>query len=298
MSSDYKDQWNEYLTHITASLEASLAARHDTDEPFLEALRYSVLGGGKRIRPVLCLASCEAAGGNATDALPAGCALELIHAYSLVHDDMPCMDDDDERRGQPTVHRKYGEAIAVLAGDGLQAEAFRLVGDRRLWATNVSPEVQLQVVREVAQAAGIAGMVGGQFIDVSARENDLGVEQLRRLHRLKTGALIRAAAVCGGLIAGAAPLEIAALSQYGAAVGALFQLTDDLLDLIQSQEEGVGIDRADREAAVNFAVILGEDRLRAEVDQRLVEALDAVEVFAPKHQFLRSFAEQIANRKV
>jgi len=293
---EFKTRWDQYVQSTNAALERFLAPRRDVPEAFVEVLQYSVLGGGKRVRPVMALACCAAAGGQADHALPPACALELIHAYSLVHDDLPSMDDDAERRGQPTVHIKYGEAVAILAGDGLQAEAMRIVSDRRFWEPTISAEVQLQVGREVAHAAGVAGMVGGQYIDITAREGSLTQEALAHLHRLKTGALIRAAAVCGGLIAGAAPLEVAALSRYGAAMGQLFQITDDLLDLIQARAEDVGEDRAHKEQAVNLAMSFGEEATRTQIDQLLEEAVDAISVFAPNEGFLSRFAHSIATR--
>lgn len=291
----FDTRWNQHLSAVESALDSALQARHDLDPGFLEVLRYSVLGGGKRVRPVLCLAACEAAGGKAEDALPAACAIEFLHAYSLVHDDLPAMDDDDERRGQPTVHRKWDEATAILAGDALQAEAFLLVSDRRNWSPRVSIESQLQIVREIAASVSSSGMVGGQAIDIAARERRLENPDIDQLHALKTGALIRAAALCGSLVSGAAPLEVAAMAQFGAALGRLFQLTDDLLD-VDELEEGATAADAGGEAAVNYYFVLGEDALKEAIRKTEMECIEAVDVFAPRDRFLKDFASKIANR--
>jgi len=286
--------WDTLREEVNTALDAALRPRRDLDPTLLEIMRYATLGGGKRVRPVLCLATCEAAGGQREHALPAACALEMLHAYSLVHDDMPCMDDDDERRGQPTVHRKWDEATAVLVGDALQAEAFLQVSDRRKWP-ETSPEAQLQVAREVAACVSASGMVGGQYIDITARSRRLDRAGVETLHRLKTGALIQSAAVCGGVVAGATPLEVAALSRFGASLGQLFQLVDDLLDAKELEAAG-GIEANPEEAAVNFYTLLGEDALRAAIDETADNARNAVDVFAPRDEFLRLFVDKMATR--
>jgi geranylgeranyl diphosphate synthase type II len=186
-----------------------------------EAVRYSLLSGGKRIRPRLCLAAARCAGGDPVEALPAAAALELVHAFSLVHDDLPALDDDDQRRGRPTSHVRYGEAVAVLVGDALLNGALRLVSER----LDAPPEVRLAVVLEITR--GVAGMIDGQYLDVTADGlPDHG--QLVRIHRLKTGALIEASTVCGALVA-AAP-DVAPYRALGAELGLLFQIVDDILD--------------------------------------------------------------------
>jgi geranylgeranyl diphosphate synthase type II len=282
-------QWAAFAAQAEAHLSTLLSPRPDLPDAFLPVLRYSVLGGGKRIRPVLCMAAAQAAGAPPTHGLTPGCAIELIHAYSLVHDDLPSMDNDDERRGQPTVHRKFDEPTAILAGDGLQAEAFILLADPAQFPPQTPPSTQLAIIAQVAHAAGNAGMVGGQFLDIQARTTPLDLPALRTLHRLKTGALIRAACVCGGLAAQADADALQALTTYGAAVGQIFQLTDDLLDFRAAQVDA-------EEAAVNFAAILGEPDIQQEINLQLDAALLAASHFSPNDDFLRAFATAMATR--
>jgi farnesyl diphosphate synthase len=194
-----------------------------------EAMRYAVLDGGKRLRPLLVLAACEAVGGNPEAALRAACAVELIHAYSLVHDDMPCMDNDVLRRGKPTVHVRFGEAQALLAGDALQALAFELLTPED---SAMPADMQARLCRMLAQAAGCQGMAGGQAIDLASVGQPISSAQLHEMHRLKTGALLQASVMMGaacGMPGGAAQL---ALADYGAAIGLAFQVVDDVLDVV------------------------------------------------------------------
>lgn len=291
----FEDQWNAHLARIKTTLEAWLSPRRDLPEALGAVLRYAALGGGKRIRPVLACAASQAAGGAPEWGLPSGCALELIHAYSLVHDDLPSMDDDDLRRGKPTVHKAYGEAVAILAGDALQSEAFFQLAQARNWHHSISGEVRLRVISEVARAAGSSGMVGGQHIDIAARDRALDRLALEQLHRLKTGALIHAAAVTGGMVAGAGAAELAALSRYGDAVGLLFQLTDDLLDY--REEQAAGKTLSEEEAAVNFIALLGADAVATEIERLKETCLEAAAVFAPRDGFLKAYAQRIARRE-
>jgi geranylgeranyl diphosphate synthase type II len=193
-----------------------------------EAMRYSLLAGGKRIRPVLALATARAVGEDPTRVLPLAAALELIHTYSLIHDDLPAMDDDDLRRGRPTCHKAFGENVAILAGDGLYAEAFRHV----LTAQEGDPAALLGAVRRLAAATGVNGMVGGQYLDVTERA-PAGAEGLRHLHELKTGGLIEASILCPlMLVSGAEPARIEAFRDFASELGVLFQIVDDILDVI------------------------------------------------------------------
>jgi geranylgeranyl diphosphate synthase, type II len=196
-----------------------------------EAMRYSLLAGGKRIRPVLALATARALGSEPQSVLPAAAAIELIHTYSLIHDDLPAMDDDELRRGRPTCHIAYGENVAILAGDGLFAEAYRLVLERQ----EGDAERVLAALRELSRAISVAGMVGGQFIDVSA--GDLDADELRHMHELKTGRLITASVTCVPLLLGSPAAVVASLRDYAGELGVLFQIVDDILDVTASQEE-------------------------------------------------------------
>ena len=219
-----------YPEQLREQVEAYLADLRFAEEPAAqgleEAMRYSLLAGGKRIRPVLALATAKAIGTDPTTVLPLAAALELIHTYSLIHDDLPAMDDDDLRRGRPTCHVKYGEDVAILAGDGLYAEAFKHILNHQ----QAEPQNLLEAVCELASATGVNGMVGGQYIDVAGRAAP-GPEGLRRLHELKTGRLIGASVVCVLLLAGAGETATVAYRRFAGELGVLFQIVDDILDV-------------------------------------------------------------------
>ncbi len=239
-----------------------------------EAMRYAVLDGGKRLRPLLVLAAAEAVGGHAGAALRAGCAVELIHAYSLVHDDMPCMDNDILRRGKPTVHVQFGEAAALLAGDALQALAFELLAPAD---ADIPDAVQARLCRLLAQAAGQAGMAGGQAIDLAAVGKSLTEDELRHMHRLKTGALLQASVMMGAACGEADPRATQALSDYGAAMGLAFQVVDDILD-VTADSATLG-KTAGKDAAQDkptYVSLLGLDRARAYAAERLEQARGAL----------------------
>jgi farnesyl diphosphate synthase len=225
------DHWaREQLRAVEAALEAWVPA--DTPAGLGEAMRYGVLDGGKRLRPLLVLAACDAVAGHAAAALRAAVAVELIHAYSLIHDDMPCMDNDVLRRGKPTVHVKFGQAQAMLAGDAMQALAFEVLtpppGDG---ANGVALPLQARLCALLARSAGHAGMAGGQAIDLASIGKPLSEEALRDMHRRKTGALLQASVLMGAACGDAAPSALAALADYGSAVGLAFQVVDDILDV-------------------------------------------------------------------
>lgn len=296
MNPSYLDATVALRALVDAALETRLGCLDGADgavpDVLAHAMRYAVLGGGKRVRPVLALAACEAVCGEPAAALPVGCALELIHAYSLVHDDLPDLDDDDERRGQPTVHVRYGVPTAILTGDALLTEAFRILADPQ-W--DVPPETQVRAIALVAEAAGAAGMVGGQQYDIDAARVAPTVEGVGQLHAMKTGALFRAAVVGGGIAAGASDDELDALERYGRAVGRAFQLTDDLLDLLEAPGDATGDAHED---AVNLAVHLGPAAVRAEAAEQVDRALDAVARFGSRADVLRVIARFVRDRDV
>jgi farnesyl diphosphate synthase len=252
----------------------------DTVAGLGQAMRYAVLDGGKRLRPLLVLAACDAVRGNACAALRAACSVELIHAYSLVHDDLPCMDNDVLRRGKPTAHVRFGEAQALLAGDALQALAFELLTpEPEECAAAVPAAMQAALCRLLARAAGSEGMAGGQAIDLASVGLALTEAQLRHMHRLKTGALLQGSvemgAACGGVIA---PRGLAALRDYGAAVGLAFQVVDDILD-VTADSATLG-KTAGKDAASDkptYVSLLGLDGARAQARQLLAQALGALE---------------------
>lgn len=247
-----------------------------------EAMRYSVFAGGKRLRPVLLLASCEVVGGDSSRALPYACALEMIHTYSLIHDDLPAMDDDDFRRGRATSHRVFGEAMAILAGDALLTEAFRVMASQE--ARNGLPEgVVLEVIEEIAKAAGVQGMVGGQAVDVEAEDREVDLETVRWIHRHKTASLIAAAVRAGALIGGATPEELDALSRYGEAVGVAFQVVDDIIDH--------GEDKT-----ATYPCLVGLGQAKEEAKKLLEEALKALEPLGERAAPLRAIAHLMVER--
>jgi geranylgeranyl diphosphate synthase type II len=222
-----------------------------------EAMRYSLLAGGKRIRPVLALATARALGNDPAGVLPAAAAIELIHTYSLIHDDLPAMDDDELRRGRPTSHMVYGESVAILAGDGLFAEALRLFCERQ----QGPPERVLEALRELVRATGVGGMVGGQYVDVT--ESDIDPAALRRLHELKTGKLIAASVTVPLVLAGVGEPETIHYRRFAAELGVLFQIVDDILDVTGSDEE-LGKPRGsdERHGKVTYVSLFGLERAR------------------------------------
>ena len=260
-----------------AEVEAALShwVAEDAPERLSDAMRYAVLDGGKRLRPLLVLAACEAVRGNPEAALRAACAVELIHAYSLVHDDMPCMDNDVLRRGKPTVHVKFGEAGALLAGDALQALAFELLAPE---GDAVPAAIQARLCRLLARAAGHEGMAGGQAIDLASVGLALDESALRRMHRMKTGALLQGS-VMMGVACGEAPATAQdALRNYGAALGLAFQVVDDILDVTQDSAtlgKTPGKDAA--QSKPTYVSLMGLAGARAHADDLLAQALAALD---------------------
>lgn len=256
-------------------VEAALSQTVSAAEPALlwQAMAYSVVGGGKRIRPLLCLFSSEAVGGQRESAMPAACAIELIHTYSLIHDDLPALDNDDWRRGRPSNHREHGEAMAILAGDALLALAFDLLATQ----TGVNPTTQVTVIGELARAAGPAGMCAGQVLDMQGEEAVQTLDQIMTVYRLKTGALIRAAVRMGALLGGADSTQLAALTVYAEALGQAFQIVDDLLDLtgsLDSLGKTPGKDLIQQKRT--YPALMGMEAAQARATEDLNTALSAL----------------------
>ncbi len=261
-----------------------------------QAMRYSLFAGGKRVRPILAIAAAEALGARTADLLPIAGTLELIHTYSLIHDDLPAMDNDDFRRGQPTCHKKYGEAIAILAGDGLLNMAFEVLSDpRRLKA--VPANKMMAIIKEIATASGVYGMVGGQVVDMESEGKEVDIPTLEYIHTHKTGALIRASVRTGALYAKAGKRQFTALTRYGELVGLAFQIADDILDLTGTQEEigkDVGSDlKKDKKTYPSFYGLEESRRRAIEVADKAVLALKG---FDRKADPLRELAKYIINR--
>ena len=279
----YRETYQAYL----AAIEHYLGGLFLGDRPYgqlQEAMRYSLLAGGKRVRPVLTCAFAELFGGEWEKAVPLGCALELIHTYSLIHDDLPCMDDDDLRRGKPTCHKVYGETLAVLAGDALQPEAFAILAA----AEGLSAQQRIDAVAVLARAAGGDGMVAGQVLDLDGKCRSR--EQVELLHSLKTGAMIAAAAELGCVAANAAPEQRQAARDYAREVGLAFQIRDDMLDVIADQTEfgkPIGSDR--EEGKTTFVDLIGLDGCEREVAACTGRAKAALSDF-PGNGFLLELA--------
>lgn len=276
---------------LTASLgDAAIPAR------LAASMRYSLEAGGKRLRPILVMAGAEAVGGQAADVMPCALALEMIHTFSLIHDDLPAMDDDDLRRGLPTNHKQFDEATAILAGDGLFAEAFWLLSDPTLVAS-VDATTLLTVIRDIAGSSGSRGMVGGQQLDIDAEHQTLSEALVARLHAYKTGALMRVSIVSGARLAGASPEAVAQLTTYGEAIGLAFQIADDLLSIESSAEalgKPVGNDAACAKAT--YPAMLGTAKARAKMAALTAEAIAAVASLSGDTEPLRMIAEYVVSR--
>jgi geranylgeranyl diphosphate synthase, type II len=288
---------NEYLKSrralVDATLDQHLPPAHTPPARIHEAMRYAVLGGGKRIRPIVAIAAAEACGAEVEKLLVPIAALELIHTYSLVHDDLPAMDDDDLRRGRKTTHVVYGEAIGILTGDALLTEAFA-------WLARpvVDAERQLRAIREVASAVDSRGMIGGQVADMEGTSVEGTIEQLEFIHRNKTGKLLTASVVLGGLLAGAGEDVIGALRRYGDAVGLAFQIVDDLLDVEESAVtlgKTAGKDVAQQK--LTYPALLGPETARAQVQALQAAAIENAGMIVGPVNYLAEIARFICERR-
>jgi geranylgeranyl diphosphate synthase type II len=293
---------DSYLKERAALIDQALAqtvVQHEGPAATLyQAMRYSLLGGGKRLRPILALASSEAVGGTANDAVGLACAVEMIHTYSMIHDDLPCMDDDDLRRGRPTNHKVYGEAIATLAGDALLTDAFKVLA-RSLNGARASHSVVLETVAELSEAAGSAGMVEGQAIDLLGEGKPMDLAQLEYLHSKKTGALFMVAVRGGARLGGASARQVENLSAYARAFGLAFQVIDDLLDVESSAEQmGKRTQKDHVRGKATYPALLGVERTRELARQLAVRAHVALESFGETVEPLRHLAAFAVERKL
>ncbi len=268
----------------------------ETEPPLIHrAMRYSVFAGGKRIRPILCLAAAEACGGDADAAMPAACAVETLHTYTLIHDDLPCMDDDSLRRGRPTSHKMFGEGIAVLAGDALLTEAFALLirtPENDVYST-------ADYVRELAEAAGSRQLIGGQTLDLESEGRPLSPDELRTIHNGKTAALLTASLRLGGMSAGCRPSLLRALTDFGLKAGLAFQIIDDILDVTSTPElMGKTIGKDVRDAKATYPALVGLDRAREEARELVQGARSALDAFpAAGKETLAALNDYLFNRK-
>ncbi|GFE58946.1 polyprenyl synthetase family protein [Geobacter sp. AOG1] len=295
---DLKSYLKERCRLVDEALDRYLPREDELPSSLHRSMRYSVFAGGKRVRPILMLAACEAAGGTIDQAMPAACAMEMIHTYSLIHDDLPAMDDDDFRRGNPTNHKVFGEATAILAGDALLTEAFILLSNPESGA-DLPPRERLAVIQEIARCAGSRGMVGGQVVDMESEgKKEIDLPTVQYIHTHKTGALIKASVKAGAILGGAGEAEVAAFTRYGETIGLAFQIADDILDIEGTTEEigkDAGSDEARGKATYPAVVGLAESKRRA---AELTDmALAALDLFDAKADPLREIAKYIVYRK-
>jgi geranylgeranyl diphosphate synthase type II len=261
-----------------------------------EAMRYSLFAGGKRVRPILAIAAAEALGAKTSDLLPVAGSLELIHTYSLIHDDLPAMDDDDFRRGRPTCHKVYGEAMAILAGDGLLNLAFEVLSDPRRTKA-VSANRLLSIIREIGTASGVHGMVGGQVVDMQSEGRDIDFPTLEYIHTHKTGALIRASVRVGALYAKASEKRLKVLTRYGEMVGLAFQIADDILDITGKQDEiGKDVGSDLKKGKKTFPGFYGLEGSRLRANEVADKAIHSLRDFDGKADPLRELAKYIVQR--
>jgi len=294
---DLKEYLKKRCEIVDKALDQVLPKGDELPSSLHSSMRYSVFAGGKRVRPILMLAACEAVGGNPAAAMPAACAMEMIHTYSLIHDDLPAMDDDDFRRGNPTNHKVYGEATAILAGDALLTEAFILLSHPE---EGGGPAARLRVIQEIAQASGSHGMVGGQVVDMESEGGSVEIDLalLSYIHTHKTGALIRASVRAGAILGGADEAALTALTRYGEAVGLAFQIADDILDMEGTTEE-LGKDAGSDEARgkATYPRLVGLDASKKRARELVDLALDSLSRFDERAEPLRAIASYIVQRK-
>ena len=288
-----KEEWARRRALLEEGLLRELREDEAFDARLAESMKYSLMAGGKRLRPILLMAAADAAGGHGDDYLASACALEMIHTYSLIHDDLPAMDNDDYRRGRLTNHKVYGAGLATLAGDALLTLAFEVL----LRQKGVSPETLVRVVREISTAAGPEGMVGGQALDLESEGKHIDRDTLRRMHMAKTGALFRAAVRSGAILAGADDAKLAALTEYAEAFGLAFQITDDILD-VTGDEAAIGkpVGSDERNQKSTYVTLTSLDEAKRLAREAVDRAHQALAPLGEKAAFLDELAEYLITR--
>lgn len=288
-----KVQWNERIKLVEETLIKELGKDKALVPELADSMEYSLTAGGKRLRPILLMAAADAVGAKGTDFIQAACGIEMIHTYSLIHDDLPAMDNDDYRRGKLTNHKVYGEALAILAGDALLTQAFEVI----LRQSNVPAELLLQVVREMSVAAGPNGMVGGQVIDMLSEGKRISMDELRKMHMGKTGALFRAAIRSGAIMARADEKQLLALTEYADCFGLAFQITDDILDVVGDEAViGKPVGSDERNEKSTYVTLTSLDEARQLAADTVQQAVEALEIFGDKASFLRELVEMLLKR--
>jgi geranylgeranyl diphosphate synthase type II len=288
-----KELWNERRQLVEDHLTEELNLDGALDKTLCESMQYSLMAGGKRLRPILLMAAADAVGAKGTDYLESACAIEMIHTYSLIHDDLPAMDDDDYRRGKLTNHKVYGAGMATLAGDALLTLAFEVM----LRQPDTTPENILRVVREMSTAAGPDGMVGGQALDLESEDKQISMETLRRMHMGKTGALFRAAIRSGAILGGASAIELSSLTEYADNFGLAFQITDDVLDVTGDEAvigKPVGSDEKNHKST--YVTLTSLEEAKKLAGETVEDAVKALEPFGPEADFLRELVRYLVDR--
>ena len=293
--SDYMEKWNRL---VNDKLSILFSVEQSEPSEFYKIMSYSLLNGGKRIRPILCIAGCEVVKGNPEHVLIAACAIECIHAYSLIHDDLPAMDDDDLRRGKPTSHKAFGEASAILAGDGLLTKAFELMSSDKMKEKNEIERI-IDSISLLSTAAGPSGMVGGQYLDIESNSIKINSKYLEQTHLLKTSELIRASVCIGGMLGGANDEQLDALSNFGRHIGLAFQIVDDILDYDGDENllgKPVGSDLAS--GKVTYLSLYGIEKSRDIANSNLETSLDFLKIFGKDAETLMALAKFIVFRSL
>jgi geranylgeranyl diphosphate synthase type II len=291
---DFSHYWSTRQKKVDAALHKFLPPAATKPKTIHQAMRYSIFAGGKRLRPVICLATAEVISGKSDDALPLACAVECIHTYSLIHDDLPCMDNDDFRRGKPTSHKVYGEAIAVLAGDALLTIAFEMAASCRAWPRYSHADV----IHELAVAAGSQALIGGQVADAEGEGKKISPAELRYIHQNKTAALITSSIRLGAMSANATAKQLANLTEFGQSLGLAFQVIDDILDVTQTTEKlgkSAGKDITAQKAT--YPALLGLEKAKKEADKLTARARAALKPFGKNAAPLEAIADYLLQRE-
>ena len=294
MGAEMKELWQSRRTLVERALQAELDRTDILDDKLRASMAYSLMAGGKRLRPILLMAAADAVGADGTKFITAACALEMIHTYSLIHDDMPAMDNEDYRRGKLTNHKAYDEGTAILAGDALLTLAFSVI----LRQQDVPAERLLRIVDEISRLAGAEGMVGGQMLDLEAENRRISMEELQRVHMGKTGALFRAALRSGAILAGASEQQLAALTAYADHFGLAFQITDDILDVVGTAEDiGKPVGSDEKNHKSTYVTLTSLDEAQSLARQTVESAVDALHIFGDEAAFLRELVLYLVRRK-
>ena len=293
MNEQLQKIWSERVKLVEENLLRELQQTPTIDTKIFKAMDYSLLGGGKRLRPILLMSSADAVAGNGENFIHVACALEMIHTYSLIHDDLPAMDNDDYRRGKLTSHKIFGEAVAILAGDALLTHAFDVITRQ----DDVAPSILISVIREISTAAGINGMIGGQSIDLQSEGKLIDMATLKKMHLGKTGALFKAAIRCGAILAGASSEKLGALTKYAENFGLTFQITDDILDVVGDEKnlgKPVGSDARNKKST--YVTLTSLDEAKKLAEESVSAAVDALKIFGREADFLRELVKFLIGR--